>query len=712
MSDRLHLHLVSGPVLSSRDRLLFSTFEKEIYLPSFPDDDERESVAEDILPRIADHSGKVRTFAVFLVDDTEKEAPRVVAGEICDWYPSCHDLEIIYVAVNPDIRRGGAGTRILQEGTARIVGAIEKEKGERVRRIYFETENPDKPQEEDKFVMKLQDRVRFFGKNGGAVILEDYYQPPLSSGKGWADNMMLCTLPVFRLDSDGTLPEPELETEVPKEELFEFLRCFYEGLDNADRTPEGKAFLQKMRMSSDGNESVAAMRIEAYAFQIPYAAVTSHLLIDPTPESPLDFSQEDPVFNSYECDLMQYGLQEYGKRPVVTHHYCLLKNVDLHLPARYQYKSEGKCFVVRQWDGRDLQVDVSFNWSYHRKFKRYMVTMVLSPSEGHSFTELDILKIVALSGFGSKQEGFKALEPVRVAYEWEDGLQEAFSFEEFVQSVFRLKERPVMTQTGITDFDLLDMKGEKDFDSFSQMKKQVLCQGPRESVWNKTLCGIILGIFDFMRMNEGEIADTVAPFQVRDTYFTQVCRGNLIQVKFNASDERIDTILTSAYLIIPSVILAFNEEVLRVNADNLAALEKADGRIQGGKRTISDFARFSYLSGEVKKLEASLSDDYIRDIFHYESEQQLMRNGNAQRGLSKSLKRLQEGIDLQRSQSLEYKDKYTSSVDTIQNIILLMLAILQVATIKSMDEISTLGWVSLSLALLAGLFFFFRKRRM
>lgn len=703
--------ILAGPDLPSEDLALLKRFEEETFIESFPNDDERESFEEDIIPRLQDHTGDVRTFIALLLE-RQGDEDQVTAGEICDWYPATSDLEIIYVAVNPEVRREGYGSRILQEGTARIVQRIEEEG--KVRRVFFETENPDKEQPSGTHVMRLSDRLRFFGKNGGCVLLDKYYQPPLSVGKGWADNMMLCTLPVFSLDEDGFgVKEPEPETFVPIVEVMEFLTAFYSGLGGADRTEEGMARLKLMQESlfkGAGVGNAALKRIESSSFRFPYATVTSHFFIEPVDETGLDVDQEDSVFNSYECDLMQYGAQEYDLRPVVTHHYTLLSNRKLVLPREYKYDSEGSRFFVRQWDDEVSHADISFNWSYHRKYKKYLATVVVTPSEGSYFSELDVLKIIALFGFGSKQENFQPLEPMRFQLE-EGGAVEEMSFEELVRSVFRLKSTPVGSHTGITEIDLLDMEGEKDFDTFKAFTDDVLSDGPRESVWNKTLCGLFLGIFDYLRMNQGEIADTVEPFQIRESYFMQVCRGNLIQIRCNASDERIDKILTSAYLIIPSAVLAFNEQVLKDNYAILAALEDP-GRSGKGRRVFSDFDRYSYLSGEVKKIETSLADNYIQDLFHYVSEQLIMKNGNIQRGLTKSLKKLQEGMALQKNRADEFRERYTSSIDTIQNVILLMLAILQVATIKSMDEVSVFAWIAMALTVIIGLYLFFRKRRL
>ena len=706
--NKLSWHVISGPELSKGDRALLKKFDVQTFTPSFPNDDERESLEDDIIPRILDHSGDVRTFIVLVA-----EKDTVLAGEVFDWYPQTGDLEIIYIAVNPDSRRGGLGSILLKEGMARVVKRIGEEDGI-VRRVFFETENPEKPQQSGSLVMSLPDRLRFFGRHGGAVLLDCYYQPPLSEGKGWADNMMLCTLPIYIWNEDETeVEEPELETFVPTDEVMEFLTAFYNGLDGADETEEGKAHLQTMKQAlygGAGEGNAALKRIESFSFRFPYATVSTHYFIKPTKKTGLDTETEDAVFNSYECDLMQYGLQEYNLRPVVTHHYKLLKNVSLCLPREYQYDSEGSRFFVRNWDDEVLHADISFNWSFHRKFNRFLATVVLSPSEDACFTEKDILKIIALFGFGSKQENFKPLTPMKIQTE-AGGPFEECSFEQLVSKVFSLEEEPVKTCTGITEIDLQDMKGEKEFASFDEFKEDVLSDGPSESVWNKTLCGVFLGIFDYMRMNMGEIADTVEPFQIRDSYFTQVCRGNLVQIKYNTSDERIDKILTSAYLIIPSVVLAFNEEVLRENNKVLVALEDCKGRKKNGRRILTDFDRYSYMSGEIKGIEKSLADNYIQDLFHYVSEQLIIRNGNSQRGLAKSLRKLQEGIKLQQGRADEYKERSASSIDTLQNIILLMLAILEVATIKSIDEVSVFARYTMGLALLIGLFLFFRKRK-
>ena len=404
--QKLSFRWLVGPELSNVEEDLIAQFDKDIFIPSFPNDDERESI-DDIKSRIKDHQKNVRTLIAFMFESDDKGSDCLIAGEICDWYPATGDLEIIYLAVKPSCRQKGLGQRILREGTAGIVQAIECGESTTVRRIYFETENPKKDQKADAVVMPIYDGLRFFGRNGGSVVLEDYYQPPLSPGKNWAENMMLCTLPVFRYVSGESEQEriveaADMESSVSRDELRQFLTIFYQGLGVA-YTEEGRQKLNEMLTPVKTEKGkIQLKRIEVANFRIPYAAISSHYFIKGTN---LDIETPDSVFNSYESDLMQYGMQDYLLRPVVTHH-NKRDQLTLLLPEEYQFESEGKCFVAQNWKNQAINVQVSFNWSYHRKYHGFLATLVITPDDGSAFTEWDILKIIALMGFGSKQENF------------------------------------------------------------------------------------------------------------------------------------------------------------------------------------------------------------------------------------------------------------------------------------------------------------------
>ena len=152
-------------------------------------------------------------------------------------------------------------------------------------------------------------------------------------------------------------------------------------------------------------------------------------------------------------------------------------------------------------------------------------------------------------------------------------------------------------------------------------------------------CGLILGIFDFMRMNSAEISDTIKPIAVRRDSFIVLCRGHLMKVKFDESTEdQTANILVSPYLLIPSAVLSFNELVLDCNEEIVG-------------RPISDrtyYRRSMLLSGRIREVMSSLNTEYLQDIFHYSSEQEIMVEGTQQRGLGRRYEQLEHRLDKER----------------------------------------------------------------
>lgn len=733
MEKEVRFLLIDTALRVAENRELLHDFDTTIFKPSFPFDAEREDLLKDIVPRIEQPNDVPSTMIVLAVrnrngEDGGDSDHEVVGGIVFDWYEQCKSLEIIYIAVLEGERMNGLGSRLLMEGTAEITRRIPD-----VKRVYFETENPDKEQVENSLsVMDPYDRLCFFGKHRAAVLVENYYQPPLSPGKPWAENMMLCVLPVFKYGEGDAIASFEDQDSIPIDEAMSFLECFYDGLAHAQETPEGKSALDMMRKEMeqsclDQANVVALTRIEGSWFKFPYATVAAHYSIDPSVNSKkedcrFDFGERDSVFNSYECDLMRYGLQEYERRPIVTHHFQLWEKVPIQLPSWYKYYSEGKTFRVRQWKERRINVNMSFNWSYHRFSGKYIATLVVCPSEGSFFTESDLLKFISLMGFGSKQERVTMEEQMKDVLPEDKSIQlNEKTLEKLIKKAFGLEGDPIHLGTGITELDLLDMKGTDPEVLFNRLKSDLHTRLFSEDIWNKTLCGIILGIFDYMRMNEGEIADTINPLKEGNSFFIQMCRGNLVQVRYDLSDERIDKILTSAYLIIPSVLLAFNEKELRDDGEIVQSLKvsKEDKQINAKIKEehklkfvhwpITDFERYLYLSRKIKEIETNLDENYCRGVFQYESEQLIMKGGNDQRGLEDSYNKLKESVILLKNRSKEYRSKYTGRIDTLQNLILLLLAILQVATIESVSKINTFGWVMLSLMLVIGVYLYFKR---
>lgn len=228
-------------------------------------------------------------------------------------------------------------------------------------------------------------------------------------------------------------------------------------------------------------------------------------------------------------------------------------------------------------------------------------------------------------------------------------------------------------RNGITELDIagvLKPDGTRLFSSFEQFRRSALNdKEPDESPWNMAFCGLILGIFDFMRMNSAEISDTIKPIAVRRDSFIVLCRGHLMKVKFDESTEdQTANILVSPYLLIPSAVLSINELVLDRNEEIVG-------------RPISDrayYRRSMLLSGRIREVMSSLNTEYLQDIFHYSSEQEIMVEGTQQRGLGRRYEQLEHRLDKERMLLEEYKTKDQLGADYFTNAMLAILALLQV----------------------------------
>lgn len=633
---------------------LLGEFEEQIYLPAFPDEGEREPFAG-ITARIrAGAESYPQTFAVLAWHQGA-----LAGGEIFDWYPDCGAAELIYIALRPGCRGARLGDELLREGVRQLSRSL-AERGETMRRLFFETENPFLSETDDG--MDKVSRVRFFARNSACRVPIRYYQPPLAPGAPWAENLYLCMLPEF---SEGG-------AELPAGELKEFLRCFFRGLGASTDHPR---FLEMLRSIDYVTESDGSVECHALAEQPQFGmsrfSLVYHFLLDRC-HAPADTAGEDPLFNSYECDLMNYSLQQPERRPVRTRHVRLYRRIILHLPRFYRYTSEGQDFY-RISEHTDLPVTVSVNCTDNQTRNIGIAHLVITPDENSClvFNELDCIKLI--SAFGSIQEKFSVPNRSELGVEDAESGEKWNTIEAFVSSNFNGIPCRVL-RNGITELDIAgirDGNGRQLFASFEEFRKSALNdREPDESPWNKAFCGLLLGIFDFMRMNSAEISDTIKPIAVRRDSFIVICRGHLMKVKFDeTSEDQTANILVSPYLLIPSAVLSINELVLDRN-------EKVSGRPLADRN--SYYRRSMLLSERIRDVMTSLNTEYLQDIFHYRGEQEIMEEGTLQRGLSRRYEQLENRLDKERMLMEEYKTKDQLGADYFTNAMLAILALLQV----------------------------------
>ncbi len=673
---------------------------RRIYMEAFPDIDEREPY-ENIQRRISSSDSLPGTVACMLTD-----GGKVVGGLLSDFYvfedSSSFDIEAIYIAVDSDFRRAGYGRKLLTEGIELSVSRLEALTGKKLRNIYFETENPFKVKKKS---FDPISRLRFFSSLGAMRVPIDYRQPPLDAASGWADNLFLMVLP-----HPGKEPEKVLD----KEELKEFLTAFYRGLSVSDAS-----FYEAFRKDIDRVAEVATAKnrvvrldslTEMPSFLIDDVSVLSHYRM-----RGCRFKDEDgsdlkscPVFESYECDLMDYAHQERGRRPFRTYHIKSYKGVMLGLPKFYSFTSEGHTFY-RLSKVDSVEVDLSLNCSSRGRDidenGRYIVSLSVRPSEGTSFDELTLIKLVTL--FGSRQENYFAYPDNRftdlcVSL---DGEERPLTVFEFIgRYMADCGESLIGTpqfeccRTGTTELELSSVRRAGDgngiFADYDEFYKALVSASPAESVWNKTLCGILLGIFDFDRMNSAEIFDTIKPFVERKASFVLLCRGHLMKVCFEQSKERVENIFISPYLMIPGIALAYNEMVL----DNCEAV-LSSVRADDSGRSFRFYEKIKRDTSVLQRVRHSLAVQYIPNCFNYSSEQEIFSTGERNRGLQVRLDRLKKNIDMVQNEINQRKSRYSIFIDTIQNCILVILAILQVYT-----AVNRLHWLFIAFLVLTVIF--------
>lgn len=706
---------------------LLSQFRDEIYNKAFPDKNEREDLDEVILKRITDKVEKPSTQILLGLEGEE-----VVCGLVTDWYESCKCLEIIYIAVKAGLNGKGLGKELVTKGTHQIL----KHLGRKAACVFAEVENP---MEEQKSIESIDpvSRLKFFDKCNAGRIPISYVQPPLDKDKEFADNLFLICFPDLsskcKTDDDGT-------RKVPKALLSDFIKDFYEGLkencegrmDEYDRNLS--EHLGMIEGAADDEDCVALdPLVEKPHFKLSTVSVAAHYHIDGIPEdSVIANTCKEPCdyFYSYESDLLNYRYQR-GDRPIYSHHAALQENVCIMLPRFYKYTSEGITFYSVT-ERLSLQADVSVNWSYEANSGRYIAHLVISPCYGEkedTFTELDIIRFI--TGYGSLQEHYSCISynGTKTSGPWEGfGIIEDSSREAIPENAVSFKDwlkqkmEPLATYsfqgTGICDLDLSGLKkydnGELCFKSFDQFTKSVLNEkGPDEDdMWNKAFCGIILGIFDFERMNGPEIFDTVQPIVRRKASFCVLCRGNLLRIMYSKDykNEKDEDLLMSPYLLIPSAALAFNERLL---AECTRMIETVNDGVEKFKRDPEKGRDKKYhdqkvsLQRSIHKISDMLDDQYLRNIFQYVSEQDILRIGGEQRGLEEMKAKMLKRLDALRDIRDSYQKEYENGQNTNENMILFVLAILQVVT-----GISTQNYwlLPVSFALIAGAYIYGRSK--
>ena len=600
---------------------LLQEFEQSIFNKAFPDPNERESFTDDIIPRIkVQCPDEPQTFCILRLDDNGN----ILAGMVTDWYPECQSLEIIYIATDPSLRGNGIGKGILDNGIKQIREKLHADNN-KIKHIFLEADIPFKTSYSAVIdeSMNPVERITIWEKWGAKRIPINYTQPSLSQDKEPVNCLMLMSLTGYCNDSTEY---------IEAEDLKKFLTCFYKGLHAEESESLDKMLDDIDRLSKKGKIELETLT-EVPTAIIRDAAVTIHFGIKG--DLKIDLSNRCIDFNSFECDLMNF--QNQKKRPFETRFIKLFKNIGLIMPSFYCYTSEGVTHYHKPIV-RKLNADVSVSISCPSDMLNtdYIAHISIRPASGSAFCDLDYIRLI--SEFGSRQEEYEA--DSEILFEINDGC--AITGKALLKQVFGACHSIMPLHEGISQFDIKGihpLQGEefdlKDF--FRELN-------PNADTFKKMLCGLVLGIFDYNRMNAAEIEDTLRPVVSSSESYIIISRGNIFKIEDMDIDDHksLQRIIISPYLLMPSAALAFNG----------IALDECEALI---KEILNN--RFNLnISGVIQKSEMVLDIKYMENIFQYQSEQDIIIEGERQRNMKYRFQKLCNRIDLLKKRAQKASD--------------------------------------------------------
>jgi GNAT superfamily N-acetyltransferase len=635
---------------------------KKLYESGFPDVNEREDF-QAITDRVAAEKPEGQPHSILLFDTSDEEKPAVTGGLIADWYATSRCIHLIYLIVDPGSRKKGLGRKLITDGVAWMKEWIKNERATEIRNVFFESNIPWKTKKEnDNF--DAVTRLTIFSNLGARLIDIPYVQPALDPAKKSVDNLFLLSFTRFNALGDTIAPG----------EILAFLYDLYSGLGIAD--PHNNEDFKKMKAALEkpgpADNPVQLLpiptQLESPSFGFNKVSVTFHFMEETIPGGAAADKKEKESsyycrhFSSFERDL--FNFQNQKNLPMSSKLVRPNQNAVLLLPKVYSYVSEGDQHVL--YSRRvTLPVVVSISFSQIFLSGEKIWHLTVAPAENEVFTEYDLIKLVSL--FGSTQEESTAKEQIRFKQKPED--TESFSVAGLIIRLCEIQPGKNLKSsgTGIVQIDSTGFSPDPEpfFRLFLKNKRADITDG-KIKLLAKAVCGIILGIFDFERMDEEEIYDTIQPMMPGESSLMVLCRGTLF--KMTADDEIMntvkDSILVSPYLLVPATVLAHNEHLLTV------AKEKISYCLDGNKR-ISQ----KQLVKNQTEINSLINFQYLDGLFQYPTENLIVKTGDSQRGLSllktnieTRLKELSAKIETKRS-------NFSLITDSVIALVLFLIAI-------------------------------------
>lgn len=163
--------------VSLRDRHSLSDFGQfytDIYMESFPDDNERESFDNFLHYLKKGENATAYSYHVLLAKD---ESGRVVGGGVFNYFKESNAGVIEFLAVRSDLQSGGIGTAVYKQILATLSEDAHKTCGRPLDYVFCEIDSPEYSRAE------IKKYLYFWNKNNYWHLNFPYVQPALSAGQ-------------------------------------------------------------------------------------------------------------------------------------------------------------------------------------------------------------------------------------------------------------------------------------------------------------------------------------------------------------------------------------------------------------------------------------------------------------------------------------------------------------------------------------------------
>ena len=549
----------------------------------------------------------------------------VYGGLIFEFYIRSSCGLLTYLVIDPLFRKKGIGKDLVKR-SQEILNKDAESLGGHLNAIFAETEDPRI--NINKNYTEHTERLIILSTLGGKWVPISYIQPALGASKHRA-NLLLLTFPTEKSEKEFTVNGLVLRT---------WLNEFYRALD-IDYPEKDDDFNKMDDEIGKGVQIKEIPKIETPIMRFNHIGVCFHIAtIEKETVAIMENSRK--YFQSYEIDLLK---RQYQKEPpILTFRDERFVNIPItiHLGNEIEYKSEGRTEALLT-EEPNLKARIVVSHSFFHTTNIHITHMVFKPSEDSFFNEYHIIKLLKI--YAGIQE--QACTEKLIKFSW--GSSSEKTFHQLVQDCTGLpNENGRSIISGTVDSELgwggsNDSWSNVEFLRISQISghdkaenalgklKERFSKNDQNSIFLKSLCGIVTGIFDYKRMNFQELLDTLVLVDPESSDIIWINRGtfiSLVNCEGRKEEERahFNNIGISPYLIVTQSVLLHNGILVE------QCLQELEEILQKAKTTKIPV---NELEQKRERISLKLHTHFLPNPFHYESEKTFYEKEITERGI-------------------------------------------------------------------------------